>query len=106
MKKLFKILLAGVVICSMILSAMPTAQAKKYDNKIEVKIAGFDVKTDNGYFFLYPNKTDSVRRIKMDEYNFRYTKVFVFDKDGLMIEAGENMFANSHWLQTRHRPAR
>ena len=55
MKKLFKILLAGVVICSMILSAMPTAQAKKYDNKIEVKIAGFDVKTDNGYFFVYPN---------------------------------------------------
>ena len=95
MKKLFKILLAGVVICSLILSAMPTAQAKKYDNKIEVKIAGFDVKTDNGYFFVYPNKTDSVRKIKADEYNFRYTKIFVFDKDGKMIEAGENMIANS-----------
>ncbi len=95
MKKLFKILLAGVVICSMILSAIPAVSAKTYDNTVEVKISGVDIKTDNGYFFLYPNKTDSVRKIKADEYNFRYTKIFVFDKDGKMIEAGENMFANS-----------
>ncbi len=95
MKKLFKILLAGVVICSMILSAIPAVSAKTYDNTVEVKISGVDTKTDNGYFFLYPNKTDSVRKIKADEYNFRYTKIFVFDKDGKMIEAGENMIANS-----------
>ncbi len=82
-------LLATSLIC-----ALP-ASAKEYDKKVEVKINGFDTKTDNGYVFVYPNKTDSVRKIKADEYNFRYTKIMVFDSDGILIEAGGDMFANS-----------
>ena len=95
MKRILKVLILAVMIFSMLTSAIPTVSAKGYDNKIEVKISGVDTKTDNGYFFVYPNKTDSVRKIKADEYNFRNVRIFVFDKDGKMIEAGENMIANS-----------
>ena len=95
MKRVLKILLSTLLMSAMLASALPAVSAKGYDNTIEVKISGIDTKTDNGYFFVYPNKTDSVRRIKADEYNFRNVKIFVFDKDGKMIEAGENMIANS-----------
>ena len=95
MKNIFKILLLTILVFAMLTSAVPSVSAKDYDHTIEVKLNGTDVKTDNGYFFLYPNNTDSVRKIKADEYGFSYVKIFVFDKDGKMIEAGEKMFANS-----------
>lgn len=95
MKRILKILLSTLLMSAMLASALPAVSAKGYDNTIEVKISGVDTKTDDGYFFVYPNKTDSVRKIKADEYNFRNVKIFVFDKDGKMIEAGENMIANS-----------
>ncbi len=95
MKRILKILLLTLLMSAMLASALPAVSAKGYDNTIEVKISGIDTKTDDGYFFVYPNKTDSVRKIKADEYNFRNVKIFVFDKDGKMIEAGENMIANS-----------
>lgn len=95
MKRILKTALLSLLTLAMLTSAIPAVSAKTYENKIEVKISGVDTKTDNGYFFVYPNKTDSVRKIKADEYNFRNVKIFVFDKDGKMIEAGENMIANS-----------
>ena len=95
MKRILKTALLSLLTLAMLTSAVPAVSAKTYENKIEVKISGVDTKTDNGYFFVYPNKTDKVRKIKADEYNFRNVKIFVFDKDGKMIEAGENMIANS-----------
>lgn len=95
MKRILKFSLLIFLSLAMLASVIPAVSAKSYENKIVVKISGVDAKTDSGYFFVYPNKTDSVRKIKADEYNFRNVRIFVFDKDGMLIEAGENMFANS-----------
>ena len=46
-------------------------------------------------WILYPNDTDSVRIIKADDYNFRYSKLMIFNKDGLLIEAGGDLVANT-----------
>lgn len=75
-----------------------TASADGFDNKFELDIDGFDCKAEGGKVFVYPNKTDKPRYLKGDDYkvnNFRTAKLMVFDKDGLLIEAGGEIFANS-----------
>lgn len=98
MKKLLKTLLSVMLASTMLATGLvvpSAASAKEYDKTVDVKINGFDVSTDDGYVIVYPNKTDSVRKINANEYNFRYIKIMVFDKDGKLIEAGGEMFANS-----------
>ena len=72
-----------------------SASAAGYDNTFEVDINGFDCKTDGGSVFVYPNNTDSIRRIMANDFGFRYTKLMVFDKDGFLIEAGGEIYENS-----------
>ncbi len=75
-----------------------TANADEFDNSFNVDIDGFDCKTENGKVFVYPNNSDKPRYVKGDDYkvnNFRSTKLMIFDKDGLLIEAGGEIYANS-----------
>lgn len=75
-----------------------SATADGFDNKLELDIDGFDCKTEGGKIFVYPNKTDKPRYVKGNDYkenNFRSTKLMVFDKDGLLIEAGGDIYTNS-----------
>ncbi len=94
-KKLVKII-ALITLISTLGAVLPLgSSAAEYDNVVEEAISGFDCKTDSGALFVYPNKTNSVRVIKANEYGFRYTKLMVFDKDGMLIEAGGDIYENS-----------
>ena len=96
MKKIFSKLTVLMLVCTMILSALPlgsTAETE-YPKSFETVADGIDCSTDNGKLFIYPNKTDKTRSIKADEYNFYPVKLMVFDKDGKLIEVGKNLLVN------------
>lgn len=93
-KRFLSVLLALITVLSLPITLL-SAYAKDYDKHEEIKINGFDAKTNTGAVIVYPNKTDSVRKIMADEFNFRYSKILIFNKDGLLIEAGGDMFVNS-----------
>lgn len=96
MKKKFLSIIALITLVSTLGTAVPTAVgAQGYDNLVEQPISGFDCKTDSGNVFVYPNKTDKTRVIMANEYGFRYTKLMVFDGNGMLIEAGGDIYENS-----------
>lgn len=95
MKNLLFKLTVLMLVCSVLLSAAPIrASAEDYPYSLEVTFDGIDCRTDGGNVFIYPNKTDKVRSIKADEYNFYPVKLFVFDKEGKLIEVGKNLLVN------------
>ena len=90
----FKTALAALLTLATLTAALPVT-ASAYDNSVEFDISGFDCKTDSGSIFVYPNDGNEVRAIKADEFNFRYTKIMIFDREGMLIEAGGDLYANS-----------
>jgi len=57
------------------------------------KIKGYDSKCSaiNGDVVLMSNTSDGEKFYDSDTYDFRYVYVLVFDKDGICIEAGNNL---------------
>ncbi len=79
-----------------IMSLPLSGAAAAHKTSFELTVDGIDCKTDQGgKLFLYPNKTDSVRKIKADEYNFKPTNIMIFDSTGKLIECGKNLYANT-----------
>ncbi len=96
MKKKIAILLASVLLGASICTVGAHADNEKYDVDETYTITGYDTKTSSGGVFVYPNNTDEVRVIGSSEYNFRYSKILIFDKDGVLIEAGGDLLANEN----------
>ncbi len=96
MKKKLAILLASVLLGTSLCTVGVFAADEKYDVDETYSVTGVDVKTSSGGVFVYPNNTDEVRVIGASEYNFRYAKVLIFDKDGVLIEAGGELLANEN----------
>ena len=96
MKKKMAILLASLLLGTSLCTMGVFAANEKYDVDQTYTITGFDVKTASGGVFVYPNDTDETRVIGSNEYNFRYSKVLIFDKNGVLIEAGGDLLANEN----------
>ena len=96
MKKKIAILLASVLLGTSLCAVGAFADNKKYDVDKTYEITGYDKKTSSGGVFVYPNNTDKTRVIGSSEYNFRYSKVLIFDKNGVLIEAGGDLLANEN----------
>lgn len=96
MKKKLAILLASVLLGTSLCAVGGYAETEKYDVDQTYSITGFDVTTASGGVFVYPNDTDETRIIGSSEYNFRYSKVLIFDKNGVLIEAGGDLLANEN----------
>ena len=90
MKRTLISLLLLALVAPTVLAIRPAAES--YDHEVTVAIKGYDT-TFSGVT-VYPNDTDEPRVIPSDTYNFRYAKVFIFDKDGRLIEAGGDLLAN------------
>jgi len=90
MKRMLISLLLLALVSPTVLAVRPGAEG--YDHEVSVAIKGYDT-TFSGVT-VYPNDTDKPRVIASDTYNFRYAKVFIFDKDGRLIEAGGDLLAN------------
>lgn len=96
MKKKLAILITSVLLGTSICAVGASAENEKYDVDETYTITGYDVKISSGGVFVYPNNTDETRVIGSSEYNFRYSKVLIFDKDGVLIEAGGDLLANEN----------
>ncbi|MBR2915966.1 MAG: hypothetical protein IKC06_09255 [Clostridia bacterium] len=96
MKKKIAIFLASVLMGTSLCAMGAFADNKKYDVDKTYEITGYDKKTSSGGVFVYPNNTDKTRVIGSSEYNFRYSKVLIFDKNGVLIEAGGDLLANEN----------
>jgi len=95
-KKKLAILLASVLLGTSLCTMGVFAANEKYDVDETYSVTGEDVKTSSGGVFVYPNNIDETRVIGSSEYNFRYSKVLIFDKDGVLIEAGGDLLANEN----------
>ncbi len=71
-----------------------TAFAETFDVNTSVKVNGVNCATGTSGVYVYPNKSDEALVIHCSEYNFRSAGLLVYDKDGLLIEAGSNLLAN------------
>ncbi len=96
MKKKLAFILASVLLGTT-LCAFPV-MAESYDVDNTYTITGYDEKTSSGCVIVYPNNTNSTRVIGSSEYNFRYSKVLIFDKNGALIEAGGDLLANENGI--------
>ncbi len=92
MKKMFLSLLLLAMLAPSFAALMPVAAT--YDHEDTYTIKDFDTTTGGG-IIVYPNDTNNTRVIKAEDYNFRYSKLMIFNKDGLLIEAGGDLVANT-----------
>lgn len=72
------------------------AQAKAWENHYTVAVNGFDCSTSSGGVFVYPNTGSSEKSIDATTYGFNSTSLLVFDKDGMLIEAGGNIYIDQN----------
>ena len=90
MKKSILFLLTAALLVPVFGAVAPVAET--YDHTATVDIEAVDVKASaSAGVILYPNDSDSPRVLTGKEYNFRYTKLMIFDKDGVLIEAGGDL---------------
>ncbi len=72
------------------------ANAKSWENHYTVSVNGFDCSTSSGGVFVYPNTGSSEKSIDATTYGFNSTSLLVFDKDGMLIEAGGNIYIDQN----------
>lgn len=91
-KKLTVFALAAILL----IMALPLSSlAAGSKTSFTLPLTGINSPTKSGNLFLYTNKTDSVRAIKADEYDFASVQLMVFDKDGRLIECGNSLYVNT-----------
>lgn len=94
MKKWFAILLVLLLVSALL--ADVAAAEQLYDNNLSIGITGFDDGTQNAGVHVYPNNGEEMRVLGADDYGFRSMKLLVFDASGRLVEAGENIYANTN----------
>ena len=91
LKKL-SLFLAAILVFTLMLPVCVSAE-EKYDFDAEFEIKAVDEKL-SAFITLYPNDSDESRVIKASEYGFKPARLMIFDKDGKLIEVGENIYEN------------
>ena len=89
-KACFRIFALALAAC-FVLSAAPVSAAGEENNmdvEFTVNVTAWDKAPANKDVAVFVNDADEVRVVKTFEYNLRAARVFVFDSEGLMEEAG------------------
>jgi len=92
MKKVFLSVLTLALLMPMLGSLVPTAET--YDHSETFAVTAVDATMSSTGVIIYPNNTDAPRVIGAADYNFRHAKLMIFDKNGVLIEAGGELLAN------------
>ena len=97
-KKLLALVLVTALLSSLFITAIPMSVSAAYDNSNTYTITGFDTtppSSAHSSIYVYPNTGLSARVIKASDYTLESSKLFIFNADGKLIEAGENIYPNS-----------
>lgn len=96
--KLLKRFIALALTAALLICGLPTTVNAEEENKMDVEftvnVNGWETVPKNNQLTIFENDSDEVRSVKTDEYNFTSSKVFVFNGEGIMTEAGENLYGN------------
>ncbi len=95
MKALIKFVSVITLTAALFTSIPFSVSADGYDHTIVKDIAGFDTQTSASGIYIYPNDSKESRVIKADKYNFKSCRLLIFDADGLLIEAGNDIYPNT-----------
>ena len=98
MKTKLRIFVAFALTACMLFGLLPfgadAEEEETMDVDFTVDIAAWEKVPQNKQITVFENLTDEIRVIKTDEYDLRSSQVFVFNGEGLMVEAGENLYGN------------
>ena len=96
MRKFFAVLLAGMMIVPFSVFASADYDPDyDYDVNQKITVAALDVPAASGSVIVYPNDTDEERYLEGEDYAFRSAELFIFDKDGKLIEVGAQLVERS-----------
>ena len=99
MKKILCLALAVFLAFSCLpFSAFAAEESWDYDYTVAVN--GYNEQPGGSKVIIFTNDTDSERVIRTNEFDFKSSiRVFIFNADGRMIEAGENLLPDTYSCQ-------
>lgn len=99
MKKKLSLILTMLMLGTALCSLVPSAEEDvKFDHDEEYAVSGFDTATNDNGVFIYPNNSAETRVIGADDYGFRQMNLLIFNAEGLLIEAGGQIYANTNGM--------
>ncbi|MBO5869692.1 MAG: hypothetical protein J6Q89_02975, partial [Clostridia bacterium] len=100
--KAFKKTIAMIVLSALLMTgfafAIPTTVSAAYDNTYTFTISGTNAALpgyDHSNVYLFPNTGSSAKTISYKSYNFRYSKLMIFNASGRVVECGGNLYDGS-----------
>ncbi len=87
-------LAAALIICALPFSVGAEEEHKTDMVEFTLDINGWEKVPTSRQITVFENDSDETRTVRTDKYNFMSSRVMVFNADGLMTEAGENLYGN------------
>lgn len=94
LKRILSITVLAAIFMTTFVFAIPFEASADYDNTYTFTIAGTNTTPPSNSYsnvYLYTNTTGSTKTISWDTYNFRYSKLMIFNSSGRVIECGGNI---------------
>ena len=77
-----------------------SAAAESWDVEFTVSVNGYNEQPASAKVIIFTNDTDSERVIRTNEFDFKSSvRVFIFNSEGRMTEAGENLLPDTYSCQ-------
>ena len=97
-------LAAALLICALPFSVGAEEEHKTDMVEFTLDINGWEKVPTSRQITVFENDSDETRTVRTDKYNFMSSRVMVFNADGLMTEAGENLYGNKDGTTVVLRP--
>ena len=94
MKRILSIALVSALLMTALVFAVPMTAEAAYDNTVTFTIDGTNTTppgSSHSYIYYYPNSSSSAKTIYWNSYNFRYSKLMIFNAAGRVVECGGNI---------------
>ena len=98
MKKFLSFLLSIALTAACVPFSLPSAAAEDWDVEFTVNVYGYEMQPQSTRVVVFTNDSDTERVIRTNVYDFS-CRVFIFNAEGRLIEAGENLLPGEYSCQ-------
>ena len=98
MKKVLSFLLSIALTAACVPFSLPSSAAEDWDVTFTVNVAGYETQPGSTKVVVFTNDSDTERVIRTNVYDFS-CRVFIFNAEGRLIEAGENLLPGEYSCQ-------
>lgn len=98
MKRILSFVLVSALLMTALVFTVPMNASAAYDNNYTFTINGTNTALpgyDHSNVYLFPNTGSSSKTISYKSYNFRYSKLMIFNSAGRVVECGGNLYDGS-----------